>query len=584
MDDLLNDGDEKNPKSVLTGKLNENKDMMVEINIAEAPMFSFCRNKKNYLVKDLLDRKDITPQAKDVMNGIYKENENAKVDYRSWTDSKGLNRELIVASLRALPDSFCMDVFFGLVGLLIKNNSPITPDEKGLFDFKSNEIHFTLNKLCDEMNIKPGATTYERIKNALRKLKSVEYYSLGYGSIYNKIKEAYEVKAEKGISIITDYAISSRTKNEITGEVKFYEGSVIFGDLIMANLKLGFARVLRNHKYFQLKSGVGRGLYLYIEANRNSKDKYIKRSFEILRNKIPIEFDYPSRLKSKLKKPLEAMREQGIIKGYFYGDEYTINGVKEQCIYIIFKGDKYSLIKELENKYKTKNIDDIKKDSSDKQEEQNKLEFPSNIKAELLQLGINENKIIDLLNKHTQYELAKYILWIKDCISKGKVKDPAGLFVFAMTPSGESGNMVKVENSNPEIVKFIEQYREEKEAKKSLSEEKIKIEFNKYIEIELNNFLEEEEVVYNAMKYSILADINSLYEEKIKTLKTVYNYAKNAEEREKILSNIEKWESFPSEKENSIIFREEFIKRSKLYRGFSDYEEFKVKYMNAKIN
>lgn len=317
-----NSNEDELVKKKFDGKIEKN-DMMVEINIAEAPLFSFSKLKKNLYIKDLLKRDDVSKEAKDVMNGIYKDNELAKIDYRKWVDSKGFNREILVASIRALPDSFCMDVFFGLLALLINDNSPLYPNEEGLFEFKSNKLKFTRNELCKEMGIKPGGTTYDRITDALRQLKSVEYYSLGSGSIYNKSKEAYETKAEKGISIISEYEISSRTKNEVTEEFKFYEGSVTFGDLIMNNLKLGFARTLRNHRYLELKSGIGRGLYLYIESNRTAKDIYTKRSFEVLRNKIPIDFEYPSRLKSKLKKPLENLKEQNIISDYFYADGAT---------------------------------------------------------------------------------------------------------------------------------------------------------------------------------------------------------------------------------------------------------------------
>ncbi|MGL5575043.1 MAG: replication initiator protein A [Sarcina sp.] len=567
---------------VFDGKIDQNKDLMVEINIAEAPMFSFAKTTKNYLVKDLLDSKSTSSEAKKLMNGIYANNDLAKVDYRKWMDSKGMSREMIISSSREFPDSYAMDVFFGLISLLIKDNSPLVPDKDGFFKFKINSIRFTLNELCEAMEVKVGGKTYDKIREALRQLKSAEYYSLGSGTVYNKIDEKYEVKGENAISILESYSVSSRRLDEETGKMKFFDGEVKFGSLIMANLELGFARVLRNHQYFKLKSGIGRGLYLYIESNRNSKDKYIKRSFEVLKNKIPVDFDYPSRLKLKLKKALDNLIEMAVIKDYFYADEFLVNGVKEQSIYIIFKGNKHSIIKELEEKGKAKAEDDLNKVDSevDKVEDEFTLEFPKDIKAELEAFGINEQRVANLINSNTKYELAKYILWMKDGIKKGKVKDPAGLFVFAMTPAGDSnGNMVKVENTHAYIVQFIEAYKRDIEGKNDISEKIIIEKFNEYIEDELIKFKEEDEFAYAATKEAVLSDIEATKDKKIKAQRQLYNMATSKEDKNKILCIIEKWESFSKERDSSEIFKEMFIKRISSYRGIDMYEEFKRKYI-----
>ena len=406
------EGEKISDANTFEGKIDENKDMMLEINIAEAPMFTFSKNKKKLLVKDLLENDAVTTEAKKIMQDIYDENENAKVDYRGWIDSKGFNRELIVASIKALPDSFTMDVFFGLMSLLIKINSPMFPDDKGLFHFKTNEVSFSFNQLCKEMDISPGSTTYERIEKALGKLFSVEYYSIASGSIYEKSKENY-ISKRKAIKVINSYTISERTKNERTGKMQFYKGKAKFDDLIIDNLSLGFTRVIRSHQYFHLKSGIGRGLYLYLEANRTSSKSYIKRSFDVLKNKIPVEFKYPSELKTKLKKALNNMIELDIIKDYFYGDEILINGVKEKCIYIVFKGSKNTLIKTL-----SKKSINTKGNTKNLLESEYKLEFPNDIKAELINFGINPKKTSEILHKYSKWKIAEYILWIKDGLSK----------------------------------------------------------------------------------------------------------------------------------------------------------------------
>ena len=558
-------------KKVFSGKIDENKDLMVEINIAEAPMFSFTRGGKKLLVKDLLKSTQTSKEAKQVMQGIYNNNEVAKVAYKKWDDSNGITRELIISSSRSFPDAYAMDVFLGLVSILIKDNSPLCPDENGYFKFNSNKINFTLNELCEAMEIKVGGNTYDKIRESLRQLKSAEYYSLGGGTLYNKEKEKHELKGENAISILESYAVSSRSADETTGKMKFFNGEVIFGNLIMKNLELGFARVLRNHQYFKLKSGVTRGLYLYLEANKNKNDIYIKRSFDVLKNKIPIDFEYPSRLKAKLKKALDNMIEQGIIKDYFYADEILINGIKEHSIYIIFSGTRKQLIDSL-----TKKTKDIKSEKKVDLEIDFELKFPDDIRQELLDIGINSKKIAELMKKCSKWKLAEYILWIKDGIAKGKVNDPAGLFVFATTDDN-----VVVKKTHPQITEFVNSIKGEVEGKKEVSKKLIDDAYNLYIEDELKLFEEEDEFAYEATKEKVLDDIEEVQNKKIKSQKQLYNMATTSDEKEKLLLVIEKWERFSVEKEKSEIFIEQFVKRIKLYRGLRDYEEFKQEYIKS---
>ncbi|MPQ43164.1 replication initiator protein A [Clostridium tarantellae] len=558
-------------------KINESKDLMVEINLSEAPMFTFARTQKIHTVKSLMENKNTTNEAKEVLEDIYKTNELSKVDYRKWIDSKGMTRELIISSVRSLPDSYCMDVFLGLIRLMVNDNSPLCPDENGLYKLKSNKVEFTLNRLCEAMELKSGGNTYKKIKDALRRLKATDYYSLGKGSLYNKVKGTYETRSEKAVSLIDSYDTSEIVTSE-DGDNKLFSGYVTFGDLIMNNLEAGFVRVVRNHQYFQLKTGITRGLYLYIESNRTSTDIYIKRSFDVLKNKIPIDFEYPSRLKSKLKKSLESMYELGIIKDWFYGDEILINGFKEQCIYIIFKGTRKELIQFLTKKEQNFKIDNRKK-TNDNNIENIEIKFPEDINKELLNFGINEKKIIELINKHSKYELAEYILWMQDGISKGKVKDPASLFVFATTTVGENGRMVNVEKTHPHIIQFVKKYKEEVEGKKSIAENIIKKAYEKYIDNDLKLFEEEDEFAYVATRDSVLEDISNSQKNKIKSQRAMYNMATSQQEKLKLLAIIEKWERFTVEQYKSEIFLEEFVKRIKIYRGLMNYLEFRSSYI-----
>ena len=552
----------------MASKIDENKDLMVEVNIAEAPMFCFTRGNKNKSVKSLLEDSNTTDIAREVLSGIYKENKSATVGYRNWTDSSGNERELIIASVRGLPDAYCMDVFIGLVKLMIKYNTPMIENENGKYEFKSNKVEFTLNELCDAMEIKAGGNTYSKIKEALRKLKSANYYSIGAGSIYDKSKKAYETRSERAISLIDSYDTSEILKND-EGQVNLLRGYVTFGELVMRNLFEGFVRIIRNHQYFQLKTGIARGLYLYIASNKIESTIYEKRSYEVLRNKIPIEYKYPSDLKSKIKKSLDSMVEMGIMKDFFYGDEILINGVKEHCIYLIFKGTRKQLIDSLTKKPKK-----IKEEKKNDLETDYKMIFPVDLNKELIDLGINSKKIAEIMHKYSKWKIGEYILWIKDGIAKGKVKDSAAMFVFAITDE-----MVKVGKTHPEIIEFVGKIKSDVEGKTKVSKKLIDEAYKKYIDNELAMFREEEEFAYEATMESIIDDIEKVQSKRIKSQRMLYNMAKTDEEKDKLLSIIEKWEKFSVQREESEIFIEQFVKKIKILRELKDYEEFKQEYI-----
>lgn len=551
-------------------EINENKDILIEINLSEAPLFNFAKVQKTYLIEEVLNNGKVTTEAKGVLDYLKKQNNTSRVDYRKWIDSNGNSRELIITSSGAFPNAYCMDVFFGLVRLLIKKNSPLEADEDGRYKFKSNKVEFSMNELCEAMEIKNGGNTNEKIVNALRTLKLTSYFSID--SIYNKEIKGYERKGEKAISLIESYNTSKLIPSE-NGVNTLHHGDVIFGDLIMTNLELGFARVVRNHQYFKLTSGITRGIYTYLESNRTKTTIYLKRSLEVLRDKIPVEYKYPSDFKNKVKKPLARLIESGVISDYFYADEYVVNGNKENCIYFIFKGTKTSVIKQLEEEYAKKHPQIQPKSSKDKKkdelEDELELVFPEDIKQELESFGLNLKAITDLMSKHSKYKLAEYILWMKDAISKEKVKDPAGLFMFAMS------GMVDVSRTHGYIVEFVERYKSEVEGKKKITEDEIRKHYNEYIDVELKKFEEEEDFVYTSVVESLIGEIESVIEARVKSQRQLYNMAETKEEKDKILKTIEKWEKFNTEREKSEIFVEMFIKKVSLYRGLKLYEDFR---------
>lgn len=541
------------------------KSFIMDINVIEAPLFRFKNKRTVQTIAKLENDETISKEMRYVLSRVPEESKSSQVEFLSWTDSKGLEREILAMSMFRLPNAFAMDVFYALIGVYIKQHSPlIYSDEDKTYDLPSNKVDFTLYELCEFMGLSVGGGNYQKIKDAIRELNAVKYYSLANGIFYNKKMERYESSREKSISLIDNYDIIGKGKNRSKEE----RCTVTFGDLVIENMRYSFIKFLSNNVYFQLKSGLTRRLYSYIEGNNFNK-QYIKRSFDVLKHKIPIDFEYKSELKRRLKKPLENLIESGILKDYFFGDDILINGVSENCIYIIFKGTRKQLIDSLTEKTK-----DIKVEKKKDLEEDYSLKFPENIKEELSSLGINSKKITEILQKHTKWKIAEYILWIKDGIRRGKVKDPAGLFVFAITDE-----MVKVNKTHPEITEFVDRIKREIEGKKDIDENLIKSEYRKYIEQELKLFEEEDEFAYVATKESIMDDIEKVQKKRIKSQRQLYNMATTEAEKDKLLKVIEKWEKFSVEKDKSEIFIELFVKKIKLYRGLKDFSDYKIEYL-----
>lgn len=582
---------EKKDKA-LNGKVFENKEkamknmscindkgLIVEINLAEAPIFSCARNPKTHSIESLINNRDISENAMEILNSIYNENENAKVDYRSWIDSKGVKRELIISSEIGIPDMPSMDVFFALICILIKNNSPIYK-LKDKYNFVRPYCEFTLAEICKILNKKPGKETYRAIREALRKLTAAKYWSIG--SIYNKTDSAYIGATENAISLLSDLKLSAIVYDEEKKKNKRVKGKAYFGQIIMDNFELGFFRILQNKKYFELKSGLTRGIYIYIMANKTKSTEYIKRDFNILKNKVPIEYKYKSELKIKLQPVLKNLIENKVITDYIYGDETIINDKKENCIYFIFKGNAKQLIESLEKKNKNKK-EEISK------EEEKTYKYPSDIKKELMDLGLSDEGIEDIRREKDDYEIVKVILYVKEKLEdefknkKKNTKNPAGLLRWALSSSS-----FVIEKSAPEINEFVENYKKEHEERKSITENEIVSKYNKYLKEIVENFKENDNAAYEMIRENLLINLNDATDSKIKLLESSFKYVEKEEERNKLLDQLQLWKDFIKYKAESEKFKMEFIKEFKLYKSsinesVMEFDEFRNKYITNNI-
>ena len=550
-------------------QISENS-FLVDVNMIEAPLFVFKPRNKINVIQHWLESEDVSKRAKKVLKR--KENpETSKAEYLRWNDSRGNDREILATSQEQLPNGFDMDVLYTLIALYIKKNQPILFDKDlNKYVLHSRKLNCSFTEVCEYMGISDGGANIERIRDSISHLFSVSYYCLTKGIMYDKANEDH-IEGEKAVRLLC-YEILSKEKQIRKGSQSII---ITFDNLILSNIETSFIKFLNNDTYFALRSGLTRRLYTYIEGNRYNKD-FILRNFSTLKYKVPVEFRNKSDLKRKLKAPLDRLIEGGVITDYFYTDEFKVKGVDSEGIYFIFSGTKATAIKIIEDAYDEKNPN-IKKISIDKKQDlgiQFELIFPEDIKQELIDFGVNAKKIAEVSRKYSKWKLVEYILWIKDGIARGKVKDPAALFVFAITDE-----MVKVENTHPKITEFVANVKLDVEGKKQVSKKLIDDAYKTYIEYELSLFEEEDEFAFVAAKESILKDIEKIQDKRIKSQKQLYNMATTEKEKKTLLLVIEKWGKFTVQREKSDIFIEQFVKKIKLYRCLKDYEEFKYEYI-----
>ena len=553
------------------GKTISSNSFLVDINMVEVPMFIFKPKKSVKNAEYWLNSNDLSEIAKKVLKRK-SDGKNILAEYMKWTDSRGNEREILATSQESLPNGFAMDVLFTLIALYIKKSPSIVYcEEECKYILPTRKVSCSLTELCEYMGISDGGKSIDKIKNAIYQLEAVHYYPITTGIIYNGQFEEFE-EGESSIRLL-EYEILARKQQRTRDK---HSVTITFGDIILSNIEKSFIKFLNNDTYFSLRSGLTRRLYTYLEGNKYNKS-HIVRKYDTLKYKLPVDFRSKSDLKRKLKAPLERLREVGAISDYMYADEFNIPVEEKECIYFIFKGTKNTIIKQLEEDYAKKHpkLKSSKEKLKVALEIETELVFPNDIRQELVDIGINSKKITEIMSKYGKYKIAEYILWLKDGVARGKAKDPAGMFVFAITDE-----MVKVKKTHPHIIEFVARYKAEVEGKQLFSEETIKEAYSDYIDREISLFEEDDEFMFEATKESILDDIEEVQEKRIKSQRQLYNMATKKDEKAKMLSIIEKWEKFSTEREKSEIFIEQFVKKTKIYRSLKDYNEFKQEFIS----
>lgn len=551
--------EDKRTKKEVYDKKNLNSNFIMDINFLERAFYS--KKEHQVTASSLLNAENanLSKNLKGILEIICSNGGDSKVDLITIDDSAGNRREILATSSMPLPRDKTLDVLFALIGLYINQNSPVkhSRTEEGAKRFELNEdtVYFDLREVCDYMNLTYCGKNLKYIKDSIRELVNVKYYSLEDGYFYDKKSDDYVISTSEN-SISLGYKHSFREKG--SSDSSWFK----FSDDIINNIKHNFIKILDDKVYFSLKCGIERHMYSYITGNSYNKG-YLKRSFDFFERLFRIPHTQPYLLKKRLKTCLEKMVAVGVINDFFFGSELIVNGKKENCVYLVLKGTKAEIYKAV--------------CAENKEDRKIKMEFPENIEEKLKSYGINDKGILQL-KKLGKYKLAEYILWMDTRIADGKVKDTAGLFVAAARDK-----LVDVSRTHPDIIKFVEKHKAKEEGTKDLEIKLIKEAYDKYVHDAIEDFKDSiGKDSFIDVEDSILGEMLEVKEKRVKSQVKLMNMATTEEQKDGILAIIEDWEEVARKKKNSKMFKEQLFKKIKISAKFMDFDEFKIKYDNAK--
>ena len=487
-----------------------------------------------------------------------------------WTDSRGCKRELYTYCKGRLPRQFESDTLHGLLGLFVKKHGPFPYDkESGKYKIDVNSLEFSWYELCAFMDIPFTGYYIKRLKEAIRIIKQTQYFSYENGALYDKINNQYIVSGEEGLSLITKYKFKAVKKvftNEYSDTIN--SNYVVFDELILNNLRYEYFKYLDVDLYFRkIPSGIGRGIYGYLESNRydskNKTLKYIKRSYDVLKVGIPLDFNYVSEMKRKVKKPLNHLKD---LKDWAFGDEIKINGVSENCIYFAFEMTMPAIKKVLEN---TKEIaKQVELDFSYEEDEIKKepyLKMPSeNLVEELVKRKVDRAFAEDIVRKKDKWDIITYILWTdKQAYQNKNITDTGALLGFALRRDEQY--KIKLSNAYKDILTFVEREKNKSESEYNEKSSELSKAYKEYVSEEVSKFKNSPE--YEAIKEVILEFQNNNIESLIK-------FAKISDK------DVSKYEEFKEKQENSQYFNDFLTKEVKLIKNIPSESEYILKNIN----
>ena len=486
-----------------------------------------------------------------------------------WLDSKNNARELYVYCKGRLPRKFESDTLHGLLGLFVKKYGPFSYDnESKTYKIKGNSLEFSWYELCSFMNIPSTGYYIDRLKEAIRIMKQTQYFSYENGALYDKENNKYINSGEEGLSLISKYKFKT-TKKGLSDEYSTTINSnyVIFDELIINNLRYEYFKYLDADLYFKvIPSGIERGIYGYLESNRyDSKNKslrFLKRSFTTLKMGIPVEFDYPSELKRKLKKPLNHLKEIGYLSDWAFGDELKINGLEEQCVYFAFTvtvSEMKNILEKKKKKVEQKEVDftyDNDSESGNKEDKPYLKEPTKNLIQELIDRKVDRDFAEKVVKTKDKWDIITYILWVDKQVYLNKnITDTGAILAFALRREYKLG----LSDEYIDILTFVEDLKLQSSKSYDQKQKRYKELYNEYIEKEIEDYKQTAE--YGPIKDLLLNFQNDRIDTNISMA------IKNNQD-------VSKYKEFKEKQDESEYFKEILTKEIRMIKSLKSEKEF----------
>lgn len=463
---------------------------VAEINTLRMPLFLYSNIDKELVAK--IKKEEHVGESKEFV----------------WIDSKGQQKNLTITSTRELPRKFEADVFYALFGLFIRQHAPFDFNyDKKKYDIGVKRVDFTWYQLCTYMNITPCGTNINKLKDSIRIIHAA-HYSADY-VFYDKENSSYYNQNSKSMTLINNYHFTTKHRCS-DGEIDKTSAKkdinyVTFDSFILNNISFEYFKYLDKNMYFNaLSSGLSRGLYCYLEANRYKNNNellpYLKRSFQTLSIGIPIDYKYKSELKRRLNLNLKKLQKIGYLKDWVYSKEL---GEPDEFIYFCFSVDKEGLKTLLKEKAEKKAQETLPE--SNDNNVYTYLKMPSdNLVEELTSRGINltrAQKFVSLAKGAYAYIIKSIIYHDKEIQVKNRTqKDATLLLAFALGATTPFTFDIDIEEYvNNELSK-----KEEEEKQKHLSIDEL---YDEYVKNTIEDLKNNSSDVYESLTALL---INSL--------------------------------------------------------------------------
>jgi hypothetical protein len=589
--------------------------MPMELSVLEYPLFQFSYVTKNLLetfktevpiTKEEMDTQMVTlnqmseqdrEETIELLGYKFVEKEDGSYVKQMFVetshlelDGKGNKKGMLFAkAIGRLPRSFEADVFFALFRMFIKKcggfkQNPVTKK----YDIKTRKLYFTFYELERFMKLKHTGTLPRDFRNSIRLLYNTSYTSVGL--FYDANKEKYISDGERPIRLIEDYEFNTAKGEKLEKSVKqitLFEGDNInkkssmpvleqlnmvrFSELIIENIENEYFKYLNPDIYFSLPSGLTRKLYGHLERNRYDNNRkelpFIKRKYETLRKKIPIDYKHLSRGKDKIANACKYLIKEGFIRDFIFCDEVKIAGRYDDAVIFCIKHSKEDTIKLIESTAEIREQKKVAKDKADleaviteasEDNEKPYLKMPKkDLIQELLDRGVARYRIKTICSGKNDWDIIKMIIFVDKMVHEGKINKSTGAMLASAIENSDDYKEI-----DQDITEFIEIEKIKKETAARDLMINAKELYSQYIINEIERYKVEEPIVYNLAYSSIVGGLKDSYEKN-----------KNGEIKlaEPIVAQLE---DFINNGEDNEWFREYFKKEFAVIVKLSDMNAF----------